>query len=252
MQQCLPTPFLRSSVSVYKTPLWTFNLTVHDCSTNEPFCYMWHEALAKRSGNEIASCLFQHLQSLPLSVNHVIFYSDCCPGQNKNSFVATMFAIFMQVTDTTGSISIIDHKFMVPGHTHMECDSDHALIERKKKITSAQIHHPQDWYQFIRTVGVKKKFSVIEMNRNQFIDFASAAKELFLWRNDGQKYCWADVKWLRFTKEFGSVFFKSSLDENEPFRKINLKKRGISSINKNNLKQCYFSPIEINQKKNKI
>lgn len=89
LQQCLLTPFLRSTVSFYKREFCTYNLTVHDCSTNESFCYMWHEALAKRDGNEIASCLFQLLQSLPLSVNHVIFYWDCCPGQNKNYFVVT-------------------------------------------------------------------------------------------------------------------------------------------------------------------
>ena len=77
------------------------------------------------------------------------------------------------------------------------------------------------------------------MNRNQFFDFESASKELFLWRtvdDDGQNYCWADIQWLRFTKAFGSVFFKTSLDQNVPFRKICLKKRGIRSIKRYNLK----------------
>ena len=66
------------------------------------------------------------------------------------------------------------------------------------------------------------------MNRNQFFGFASAAKELWLYRkvnNGEQKYFLADTKLLRTTKAFGYVFFKNSLDENVPFRKIILRKR---------------------------
>ena len=77
---------------------------------------------------------------------------------------------------------------------------------RLKKVTSGQIHHPR--YHFIRAVGVKRKFNVIETERNQFFDFTSADNKLFLWKkvdDDRQKYCWADIKWLRFTKAFGSL-----------------------------------------------
>lgn len=86
---------------------------------------MWHEAEARRGGNEIASCLFKHLNFIESTLTHVILYSD-----NKNSFVASIFLVFMQNNDHH-CIETIDHKFMIPGHSHMECEATMPPLKKK-------------------------------------------------------------------------------------------------------------------------
>ena len=64
----------------------------------------------------------------------------------------------------------------MPGHTHMECDGDHAIIEKKKQKTEAPIHHPRDWYQLVRCTGKKYPFKVIEMDQSNFLNYANLLK----------------------------------------------------------------------------
>jgi len=99
---------------------------------------MWHEAVAGIGANEIASCLFKHLiNNTPNNVTEVTFYSDTCGGQNKNSHV---LAMFLKIIHMLPNVNIINHKLLVPGHTHMECDVvDHSLIEKQKKNSSSYI-----------------------------------------------------------------------------------------------------------------
>ncbi|CAG9840034.1 unnamed protein product [Diabrotica balteata] len=83
-----------------------------------------------KGSDQIASCILKKLLQLPTSVEQVITYSDTCGGQNRNINMAVMFMYALAKND---HLKIIDQMFLLPGHTRLECDSDHALIEPAKK-----------------------------------------------------------------------------------------------------------------------
>ncbi|KAJ8874473.1 hypothetical protein PR048_025331 [Dryococelus australis] len=116
-----------------------------------------HEGEGGHGATRIATCLFSFLQSLPENIKEDIFYSDNCNGQNKNSYAAAMFISAMSRRNT---LNAIHHKFLVPAHTHLECDVIHAMIERKRKTSCMEIHLPRDWYALVRSTGKKLSIEV--------------------------------------------------------------------------------------------
>lgn len=257
LEQVLDTPNLSTNVSFYKRLLSTFNLTIRDCSENEGTeCYMWHEAIGGRGSNDIASCLYQKILNLPNNVTHVITYSDTCGGQNRNINMAAMLSL---VTASSSTLHVIDQKFLLPGHTHLECDVDHAKIERAKKFSDIPIMIPRDWYQFVRMVKGKKPFKVIEMKQEQFFSFSNLVSTSLTKKTvdtDGNKVNWFHIRWIRYEKVYGELQFKYSLNPEEPFRVLDLTQHGkrgrpknITSLYSTALTNCYKSPLPINPKK---
>lgn len=187
--------------------------------------------MSARGANQIASCLYRVLLALPPSIKNVTLYSDTCGGQNKNSHMVAMFLVLMQQSH----LETVDHKFLIPGHTRMECDSDHSTIERKKSKYDGKIEHPRDWMQLVRLCGNKHNnyFKVIEMKKHNFLDFASLLKKCFQVRKfdeDGNRFVWKDVKWLRYDKTFGKFLYKTSHNQNDGFKTMSFIKRSQTSI----------------------
>ena len=97
---------------------------------------------------------------MPDSVEHIIAYSDSCAAQNKNNYVAAMF---LSVVQNHPHIKTIEHKFLIPGSTHMECDADHSQIEKVKRREGFSVQHPEEWYDIVRKTRVKNPYEVIIM-----------------------------------------------------------------------------------------
>lgn len=88
------------------------------------------------------------------SYRSLVSYYDGCTGQNKNYLLVKFFADLQQ----KGSYEVINHKFLVRGHTFLENDRDFAQIEKRKK--TAQVLVPDDWLTVVREAKLTKPFIV--------------------------------------------------------------------------------------------
>jgi hypothetical protein len=173
MQSVLQIPCGNESLLYYKRKLVLHNLTVYEAAPpNNAYCYLWPETAGKRGANEVGSILYHYLSKLPETVTHVSFISDSCSGQNRNRFVASVLLYATQSLP----IEVIDHKFLIPGHTHMECDSMHAAIEHAYKHLSLYSIH--EWVNVMKSARRNRPYNVKELQYNDFYDLKELTKSV--------------------------------------------------------------------------
>ncbi|KAE8741742.1 hypothetical protein FOCC_FOCC012737 [Frankliniella occidentalis] len=183
-----------------------FNLTVFDCFHKKGINHMWTEIEAGRGANEISSCI-THLIAfdVPPGVKKLTLRSDTCSGQNKNSIVC---AALISAVAEHPSLEVIDHKFLVAGHTHMECDQVHAEIEKKKKHTTVELHHPANFYNFVKTVEYRKETLDVVLMKDHFLnvsallDLKCKGPLVLSGKNQaGEPFAFSPVQWFRYQKK---------------------------------------------------
>jgi hypothetical protein len=234
LQKCLPTPLLSSGISFYKRNLWTFNLTLYDVRHKQPsnaYCYLWSETQALRGGQEITSILYRHILTIQPPVEEINFYCDSCPGQNKNIIIVVMLLYIIEKLAAAGRKMIINVKYLEPGHTHMEADTVHAIIERFKKTTTMDVEIPPDWAKLMRLIERKPRLQVVEMEQSEFYQFRdllttyyahpklTTTKQKVTWKGD------TGMRHLQFRTDAPKrMFFKTSLDDKD-FQEVDFSRK---------------------------
>jgi len=143
LQKVLITPKGSASDFYYSLKLATYNLTVYDMASRQANCYMWNESIAKRGSCEIASCLYSYCASLP-SLSQLSLFSDSCTGRQRNILFTAMCLYCVSNMD----IQTITHTYFERGHSQMEGDNVHFVIERATK--HADIYSPEEWVTAVR------------------------------------------------------------------------------------------------------
>ena len=225
LEQALATPILTTSVVFYKRQLWTYNLGIHDGRTGSACMHTWHEGVASRGSNEVASCLMKHLREMNSQADNLVLYSDSCGGQNRNiGIVCTLLYI---VASSEFSYKCIDHKFMVSGHSYLPNDRDFSSVETAKRKRD-HVYTPVDWYEIIRTARRNNPFHVCEMATSDFVSVNGIKKSITNRKTTthGLKAEWLNIRWIQVNKDQPYQFhFRCSHNTLEAWKVVDLKKK---------------------------
>lgn len=164
LQALLLCPKLSASALYYKTKLAVHNFTVYDMSSHNATCYVWHESQGALSASEFASCIVDYLSRQNEAENFVL-WSDGCGYQNRNSILASALLCF-----TMESKKVVTQKYLEKGHTQMECDSIHSVIERR--LRDQDVHVPAEYVSVMKKARAKPNpYDVRYLDHSFFLNF---------------------------------------------------------------------------------
>lgn len=137
-------PKLEASALYFKSKLQLHNFTIYDILSHESTNYVWDETEGDLQSSTFTSIVIHHIEKLiKLTTLPIIIYSDGCGYQNRNVVISNALRLLAMK-----SSRVITQKFLEVGHTHMECDSTHACIERKSRNLTFNL--PDDFENAIR------------------------------------------------------------------------------------------------------
>lgn len=219
LQQVLFLPTLTHSQMFYSRQLANYNLCTH-FHNGVSVMNLWHEGLSGRGANEMGSCVFKAVGSMDATKDGLIVWSDNCCGQNKNKIILFLWIYFTCI----GIYKEVDHKFLVTGHSFLDCDRDFAHIEKRKRISKCYV--PDDLKSMIEHTREKNPFVVNVMDEDNFFNFKEAANQFLV----TTKLNISKAQWIRVTSDRpGVVQIKQTFSEVEHWRDHYIFRKGVTA-----------------------
>uniref|UniRef100_A0A1B6KHW1 DUF7869 domain-containing protein n=1 Tax=Graphocephala atropunctata TaxID=36148 RepID=A0A1B6KHW1_9HEMI len=217
LEKVLSLPTLTHTNMYYLRQLSNFNLCTH-FHDNTSMMNLWHEGITGRGGNEIASCILRALKEKE-SKHILTAWSDNCCGQNKNKMLVFLWVYLTCI----GMYQEINHKFLVGGHSFLNCDRDFAAIEKRKRVTKCIV--PEDLKSMIENVKLSNPFIVNILSEADFFDFKKAADSFI----NTAKVNISKMSWIRTTSNKpGKIMVKKTFSDLEQWTEINVFKKGVT------------------------
>ena len=125
------------------------------------------------------------------------------------------------------SVTSVDHKFLLPGHTFLPNDQDFGLIEKNKRYHS-DVFVPHDWVRVVATARKDKPFIVTELEQSDFVSTDELVKQCINRKMNAsqQKVEWLKIQWMHFDRDHPNVmFFKYSVSPDAYFTSVDFTKK---------------------------
>ena len=167
LQKVLLAPAIQASATYYKTKLCCHNYTIYNPKSHETLCYLWNETGADLSSNTFSCLLYHYLDTNDKCINaeSIIIYSDGCPYQNRCVQLSNTILLYTKTHN-----KVVYQKYLCKGHTQMQVDSCHALIERT--IKNKNIYSPACYVPLIEKAKLKApKYKVHYVDHDFFLDY---------------------------------------------------------------------------------
>lgn len=133
-------PYVKASALYYKTKLNVHNFTMYNLETKEATCFWFDETNADLEASVFATCVVSKIKQVVTKEKRpVVLWSDGCGYQNRNAIYSNALLHLAVELDVE-----IEQKFLIKGHTQMECDSVHSNIECYLK--NKDIHLPSQYH----------------------------------------------------------------------------------------------------------
>lgn len=250
LQSVLLCPKSTVSSLYYKTKLIVHNFTIYDIKRHQGYCYLWNESEGSITSNEFTSIIVHFLEGhintyLPPEGHkdiNIILWSDGCGYQNRN--VTLSNGLFNFAMDK--GVTIIQ-KYLQKGHTQMEVDSVHSVIERQ--IRNKKINIPADYVYVCKTACQKKPYKVEYLTHNFFFKFDNLRyfKSIRPGKLSGAPVV-NDIKALKYTN-IGVSFKLNHSDESWQTLPIRINLDNIKATSVSTLPKLYKNRLKIKAEK---
>lgn len=202
-------PLIEASSAYFRMKLAIHNYSTYNLATHDGYCCWFTEIETRLTSSTFASILVNEIERLlEQQVLDVIIYSDGCTNQNRNCVMANALLSLSAKWKVT-----VHQKFLVKGHTQMEVDSVHSVLENAIKKKDG-IYLPHEFAQLTREAR-KAPFPYRSevVYHDYFKDYSSPLRYTSI--RPGSKASdplVVDLRWLKYSPN-GIIQYKLDFDE---------------------------------------